>query len=462
MTNTLKQIFFISLFLLTLSVFAQTSDDSYKEPLKKVLTEIETRFEVKLEYPENLVKDRWVTYAGWRFRNSAEKTLDNVLPSLDLSYTKTGTNRYRIRAFEYHRRSPEEGKEQLESLASLYSDVSSWEDRKEKLRVCMRKALALDEFPAKPNSEAIVTGKRKMDGYTVQNVAIETLPGLFVCGSLYRPLKQKGKLPIVLNPDGHFSGGRFRPDAQYRCAMLARMGAIAFSYDLFAWGESLLQFKTEDHRRSLAMKIQALNGIRIIDYLSSLEDADPKRIAITGASGGGSQTMLIAALDDRITVSVPVVMLSAYFSGGCPCESGLPVHLCEGGTNNAEIAAMAAPRPLLVISDGKDWSDHVPEIEFPYLQRIYGFYGKTSVVQNVHLGDEGHDYGVSKRMAMYVFMAEHMKLNTDLVKDRTGKIDESKCTIEEASALYVFGKDGERLPAHAVKNFDALNQLFTR
>lgn len=444
-----------------LDVSAQTSDDAYREPLTKVFADIEKRFSVKLRYPEELVKDRYVTYAGWRFRTTADETLNNVLASLDLSYTKSGEDTYKIKAFEYHRKSVEDGKAQLDFLASQYNDTKTWETRKASLRECMIKALRLSPLPARPSSAPIVTAKRKYNGYTVENVAIETLPGLYVCGSLYRPLKQRGKAPIVLNPDGHFGGGRFRADSQYRCAMLARMGAIAFSYDLFAWGESLFQFKTEDHRRSLAMSIQALNSIRIIDYLTSLKDADPKRVGITGGSGGGSQTMLITAIDDRITASVPVVMLSCYFSGGCPCESGLPVHICEGGTNNVEIAAMAAPRPQLVISDGKDWSDHVPEIEFPYLQKVYSFYGRESLVKNVHLKEEGHDYGISKRMAMYSFLAEHLGLNIKLVQDKSGNVDESKVSIEEEATMYVFGKDGARLPERALRSFSELDRLFS-
>ncbi len=460
--NVLKSHYIIILFLLfSLGLRAQTSDDQYREPLTKVFADIEKRFNVKLRFPEELVKDRYVTYAGWRFRTTTEETLNNVLASLDLSYTKTGADTYKIKAFEYHRKSVEDGKAQLDYLASQYSDTETWESKKASLRECIIKALRLSRLPAKPASVPIVTAKRKYDGYTVENVAIETLPGLYVCGSLYRPLKQKGEAPVVLNPDGHFGGGRFRADSQYRCATLARMGAIAFSYDLFAWGESLLQFRTEDHRRSLAMTIQALNSIRIIDYLTSLDGADPKRVGITGGSGGGSQTMLITAIDDRITASVPVVMLSCYFSGGCPCESGMPVHLCDGGTNNAEIAAMAAPRPQLVISDGKDWSDHVPEIEFPYLQKVYRFYGKESHVKNVHLKEEGHDYGISKRRAMYAFLAEHLELNIGMIKDKSGNVDESKVSIEEEATMYVFGKDGARLPDGALKSFSELDQLFS-
>jgi dienelactone hydrolase len=143
---------------------------------------------------------------------------------------------------------------------------------------------------------------------------------------LYKPSKYKGKIPVILNPDGHWEKQRYRPDCQYRCATFARMGAMAFSYDLFAWGESLLQFQSADHRRSLAMTIQVLGAIRILDYLLSLKDADTNRVAMTGGSGGGSHTVLMTAIDERIKVCAPVVSLSSYFYGGCPRESGMNIH----------------------------------------------------------------------------------------------------------------------------------------
>jgi hypothetical protein len=451
----------VLLFLLSLQAYAQTSDEQFRVPLDTVLNEIERRFQVTVSYPDELVKDRWVTYAGWRFKNDVEETLRNVLSSQDLSFSKAGENKYKIKQFEYWRKTPEEGREQLTYLASLYNDVKSWEKRKLDLRSCMYEALGFNHLPASPVVKPIITSKRKMNGYTVENIAIETLPGVFVSGSIYRPLRKKEKLPVILCPNGHFGKGRYREDQQYRCAMLARMGAIVISYDLFAWGESLLQFQTEDHRKSLAMTMQALNSIRILDYLLSLKEADPQRVGITGGSGGGSQTMLITALDDRIKVSVPVVMLSSYFSGGCPCESGRPVHLCGGGTNNAELAGMAAPRPQLIISDGKDWSAHVPEIEYPFLQKIYSYYEKPALVKNIHLADEGHDYGYSKRIAMYSFMAQHLNLDLKAIRDKSGKVDESAVTIEDEPDLYALGKKGEQLPSHAIKNFAALEKIFS-
>jgi sugar phosphate isomerase/epimerase len=439
-------------------VAQDNSDGKYKKPLKEVLEMVQERYHVSIKYTDEQVKDRWVNYADWRFRNDAETTLKNVLAPLDMDVNKTGDQAYKLKTYEYWRRSYEEGKATLDRLASLYHNKEEWTRRAETLRSCLYQTLQLSPLPPKPSSNAIATLWRKKDGYEVSNIAIEILPGLYINGSLYRPLKIKGKIPVILNPDGHWERQRYRPDCQIRCAALARMGAMAFSYDMFAWGESLLQFKSEDHRRSLAMPIQLLGSIRILDYLLSLKAADKERVGITGGSGGGTQTMLVTALDDRIKVSVPVVSVSAYFYGGCPCESGMPVHACAGGTDNVELTAMAAPRPMLVVSDGKDWTDHMPEHDFPYLRRVYGFYGAAGKVENVHLPNDGHDYGLSKRTPMYKFMAKYLGLNLRAIQDKAGNIDESKCTVEPDTALYVFGAHGERLPANAIKGFDELQR----
>ncbi len=448
--------------MLSAGTFAQQSaDDSLKEPLKQVLTEVAARFHVQIKYDESLVKDKVVTFAQWRFRPDVDKTLNNILTPLDISFPKTA-GVYKLRKFDYPRWTVEDGKEQLDHLSSLYTDAASFEKRKMALRACMLSTLRLSPMPAKPASKPIITNTRQMDGYTIENVAIETLPGLYVCGSLYKPANIKGKIPVILSPNGHFEKGRYNKDQQKLCASFARMGAMALSYDLFAWGESTLQFKFDDHNRSLAMSIQALNSLRLIDFLLSQKDADPSRLGITGASGGGSQTMLLSALDDRIKVSAPVVMLSCYFYGGSLSESGMPVHLCEGGTDNPELAAMFAPKPQLVVSDGKDWTEHVPEIEFPYLQKVYGYYGKKDAVSNVHLANEGHDYGISKRKAVYEFMAKNLGLNISTIEDASGNIDESKSTVEKEQALYVFGDKGERLPANAIHGFDEMVKVFDK
>ena len=457
-----KRLFFIILIALTagITVYSQNSDDRYKKTLKEVLKEIEQRFHITIKYAPEMIEGQWVSYADWRFRQDAEITLKNVLTPLDMGFNKTGPHEYKLKYYEYYRWAVEDGWQKLDSLASRYSDRNSWEKRKAQLRPELFKALLLSPLSDAPKSQPIKTRKRIMNGYSIENIAIEIMPGLYVNGSLYSPLKIKSKIPVVLCPDGHWEKQRYRADCQLRCATIARMGALAFSYDLFAWGESLLQFKPEDHRRSLAQTIQTLGGIRILDYLLSLKEADPERVAISGGSGGGSHTVLMTALDDRITLSAPVVSLSSYFYGGCPCECGMPIHFCGGGTNNVELAAIAAPRPQLVVSDGKDWTDRMPEHDFPYLQKIYGYYDKKELVENVHLPSEGHDFGISKRTALYDFLAKNFNLDKSAIQGKSGKYDESSVTIEPEQAMYVFGQKGENLPSNAIKGFDNLQKLF--
>jgi hypothetical protein len=454
------------LFIVTLSlvshVLAQTqnTDQLYKKPLVDVLQDIQSRFKVQIKYSVPQVKDKWVNFADWRFRADVDETLTNVLSPLDMKVNKEKPGVYKLKEYEYYRWEVQDGWAYLDKLASKYTDKASWEVRKDSIKPQLYQALQLSPMPAKPISKPINTAKRIFDGYSVENIALEILPGVWVNGSLYKPLRTKGKVPVVLSPDGHWAKQRYRADCQIRCATIAKMGAMAFSYDLFAWGESMLQFKYEDHRRSLAQTVQTLGGIRILDYFTSLKETDTTRIGISGGSGAGSHSILMTAMDNRIKLSAPVVAMSSYFYGGCPCESGMPIHQCGGGTDNVELAAMAAPRPQLLVSDGGDWTAHTPEHDFPYLQKMYGYYGSTDQVENVHLPTEGHDFGSNKRIALYDFLIKHFHLNGAAVKDKTGKYDESKVTIEKESALYVFGDKGERLPKNAVMGFENLEKLF--
>lgn len=442
--------------------FTQTSDNKFSMPLSEVVKEIENRYGITLRDSDNQVEGKTVTYALWRFTPDVEETMFNVLHSVDLTYKKEDKNKYKIKKFQYHRLTLEQGKEKLTYLSSLYNDKESFDKRKAEIKSCLPEALGINNMPPEPDSKPMRTNKRKYKGYTAENIAFETVEGFYVCGTIYKPAKIKEKLPVILCPNGHFGGGRYRPDQQKRCAALAKMGAITISYDLFAWGESLLQFKKEDHHESLAMQMQALNSIRLLDYLLSLPEADTERVAITGGSGGGSHTMLISAMDDRIKVSVPVVMLSCIHYGGCPCESGMPIHLCGNGTNNVELASLFAPKPQLVVSDGGDWTKNVPEVEFPFMQRIYGYYNAQENLENAHIANEGHSYSHAKRFPMYTFMAKHLGLNLKAIQNKAGEFDESFVTIEEEKAMYSFGDKGELLPKNAIQSIEELKELIKK
>ncbi|KUJ61029.1 acetyl xylan esterase [Flavobacteriaceae bacterium CRH] len=455
------KIYILLFFAATFANAQITSDENFRKPVSETLKKMEAIFHVTINDDRGLLKGKELDYADWRIEpGNLAISLTNILAPFELMYFKQPDGTYIIRKYENHKVSVDKGRERLDYLTTLYSNVSEWEARKKEIKACMIKSFGLDKVPPMPKSKPILTSKRIYKDYSIENIGLEILPGVYVTGSIYKPYPLNKKAPVILTPDGHFGDGRYRKDEQYRCAIMAKMGAIVVSYDLFAWGESLLQFPEQTHRNSIASTVQVLSGIRLLDYLSTQKNVDMSLVGVTGGSGGGSHTMFLAALDDRITVSAPVVMVSSHFSGGCPCESGRGIHLCGNGTNNAEISAMMAPKPQLIVSDGKDWTLAVPELEFPFIQRTYELYGKKDLVENAHFAKEGHDFGVSKRMVLYPFMAKYLGLDLNKVKNEKGEIDESTCVIEPYDKLYVFGNKAENLPKNALKDIDKLYEMF--
>lgn len=336
----------------------------------------------------------------------------------------------------------EEAEQKLIEYAKMYNNAEEWKQRAEKIRKNIILGAELDRIPSEDLSYPIkvVSGiKHTMKGYTVENLALEMKPGYFVTGNLYLPERIEGKIPAILCPHGHWDKlddyGRFREDMQYRCASLSRMGAAVFAYDMTGFGENT----NSKHFDKKALNLQTYNGIRILDYFSSLDYVDTTRIGITGASGGGTQTFVLAAIDDRIDVSAPVVMVSAYFFGGCVCESGMPIHKKgDFETNNVEIAASFAPKPLMLVSDGDDWTKNSPEVEYPYIENIYKMFDAEENFEYVHLPKEVHNYGPSKRLAVYPFLAKHLNLNYQNVLDSTGNVNEDFVVLLDTTALKVY------------------------
>lgn len=432
-----------------------TYENNFAKPLNVTLSEIAARFNVKLKYDIDTV-GKMVDFADFRVRPySVEESLTNVLSIFDYKFVKQDATTYKLKNYEYARRTDEDGVKMLAYLNTLYNDKASFEKRATQLRAEVRQRLGVDALlkqcvPTKP----ILSKIRKYDGYQVQNIAVETLPGLYVCGTIYYP-SSKGKHALIICPNGHFFDGRYRKDQQQRMATLARMGAVCIDYDLFGWGESGLQVGFAAHQTSAAHVIQAMNGLILLDYMIKQSSIDTKRVGVNGGSGGGTQTILLSVLDNRFTAAAPVVSMSSHFDGGCPCESGMPVTLSGGGTNNAELMACFAPRPLLVVSDGGDWTASTPTLEYPYLQHIYGFYGATDQVTNVHLPNEKHDFGPNKREPVYAFFAKVFHLDIS-------KKDESKVTIEPQKAMLSFGEKGELLPKNAIHSFREVTAFFPK
>ena len=348
-----------------------------------------------------------------------------------------------------------EGKAALEKFAATYQNRKEWEQRAEMIRNGIRAGANLAGLPTNTPLKPISHSKRTYDGYTVENVAFESLPGLFVTGNLYRPLQPQKSYAAILSPHGHGPDPRFGEAMQKRCATLARMGAIVLALDMVGTGDS----DQTIHKHPYAMQLQIQNSRRAIDYLLTLPGVDKNRIGVTGESGGGTQTFLLTALDKRIAVSVPVVMVSAYFFGGCVCESGMPIYKSQNHqTSNVEIAALAAPRPMLLVSDGKDWTSNTPEVEFPYIRNVYKLYGKENLVQNHHLPTEGHDYGINKRKGVYPFLAQHLNLYLAKVTNAQGEIDESFVQVEKPEVLRVFNAEHVR-PAYAIMGDEAVTKM---
>lgn len=278
----------------------------------------------------------------------------------------------------------------MKEFASTWNDLESWENRATIIRNGIIEGLKLTKMPKiDGNFNTKISSTRAFDGYIVENIRIESFPRYYITGNIYRPADQEGKIPAILSPHGHWENRRFEAEVQYRCAVLARMGAIVFVYDMVGYGDN----KQIGHKIPIAMLLQTWNSKRVLEYLLSRPDVDPERIGMTGASGGATQTFLFAAIDDRIKVSVPAVQISAHFFGGCVCESGMPVHKSKHHqTNNVEIAALCASRPMLLISNGADYTKNTPRIEFPYIQKVYSLYNSEYKVENAHFPEETHDY----------------------------------------------------------------------
>ena len=425
----MKQLFLSGTFLFfSLAATSQTYETHYARPVHDVILDVSKQFGVKLKFDANVDTCVTLPYADFRIRPySLEQTLDNICKYFDWNWWKQSGNSYKIKLYEYPRRHDDEGRQMLNWLSQKYSNAKEWEQRRAVLINEVRERLEIDAFldSCVKDVSAILSKVKKLDGYTTQNICLELTPGKHVFGTIYTSLK-KGKKPLIICPDGHWPS-RYRDDEQQRLATLARMGAVCVDFDLYGYGQSADE--VGDHHTARAHIFQAACGLKLLEWmLANRKDIDTTRIAANGGSGGGTHTVLLALLDSRITVSAPVVHVASHFDGGCPCESGMPVQLAGGGTCEAELAALIAPRPLLLVSDGGDWTSTTPELEFPFIRRIFSFYNAENNVRNVHLPDERHDFGPNKRQAVYDFFADVFQLDRSM-------IDESKVNIQPAEAL---------------------------
>ncbi|HEX3998303.1 MAG TPA: acetylxylan esterase [Pirellulales bacterium] len=338
------------------------------------------------------------------------------------------------------------------------ASLEEWQRRAERVRRQLLVATGLWPMPTKTPLNAVVHGRVERPGYSVDKVYFESFPGHFVSGNLYRPTGRSGKLPGVLCPYGHWTGGRFseasvreirkqvvegaerfedggRYPLQARCAELAGMGCIVFHYDMEGYSDSgqisidvahhltkrrpemdtpehwgLFSVQAELHLQSV-MGIQTWNSVRSLDFLLSQPDVDPGRIAVTGASGGGTQTFLLAAVDPRVKVAVPAVMVSTAMQGGCTCENCCYLRV---GTGNIELAGLIAPRPLCCLA-ADDWTHEIMTKGYPELKKLYGLYGKDKDKDFTAkaLLQFPHNYNYVSREVMYQWLNKYFKLGME-------------------------------------------------
>ena len=300
----------------------------------------------------------------------------------------------------------------------VYISREAWEKRKEHLRKQILSAAGLYPMPQKTPLHPRIFGRIENRDCIIEKVLIETIPGYYLGGNLYRPLHATGKHPAILNPHGHWTYGRLENQPLYSGQSLginlARQGYVVFAWDMVGYNDTVqtphnFGNPVEQLWSFGPLGLQVWNAIRALDFVASLDDVDPARLAMTGASGGATQTILLAAIDDRLQFAAPVNMVSAIMQGGDFCENAPGLRV---GTNNVEIAAMFAPKPMLLVSATGDWTRNTPTEEFPAIQKIYALYGKPDNVETLQL-KAPHNYNKENREAVYRFFGKHILGETD-------------------------------------------------
>ena len=322
------------------------------------------------------------------------------------------------------------------------AEIADWPERRAEIRLRILVAAGLHPMPQRSPLHAIVHGKIDRPEYSVERVILESFPGHFVTGSLYRPTAGSGKRPALLSPHGHWTKGRFhdhgearvkqeiekkgerflragRHPIQARCVQLARMGCIVFVYDMEGYADSvqlehragprgpglLFSPQAELHGQTI-FGLQTWNSIRALDFVSSLPDVDTARIGVTGASGGGTQTMVLAAVDDRVAASFPAVMVSEAMQGGCTCENASHLRISQG---NIDIAAASAPSPLGLIA-ADDWTKELETKGHPDLKSLYERLEAGNAYEAHFHTQFRHNYNAVNRQHLYHFVNRHFRL----------------------------------------------------
>ncbi len=295
-----------------------------------------------------------------------------------------------------------------------FASLDAWNQRAAHIRELILESAGLMPMPERTPLGAQVFGEIKRDDYSVSKVYFESLPGFIVTGNLYRPAGE-GPFPAILSPHGHWAYGRLENSAVAsvpgRAINLARQGFVVFTIDMVGYNDSwqlphrLFGGPREKLWGLSVAGLQLWNGIRALDFLESLPYVRRDAIGATGASGGGTQVFLLAAVDERVAVAAPVNMISLQMQGGCLCENQPGLRL---DTTNVEIAATIAPRPLLMVSATGDWTTNTMKREYPAVRELYALRGAADRVHGVQF-DAPHNYNRDSREAVYAWMARWLQ-----------------------------------------------------
>jgi dienelactone hydrolase len=341
--------------------------------------------------------------------------------------------------------------------ARTFQTLAEWEAHKAHLRGQILSAAGLMPLLPKNDLHPQVFGKIENRDYSIEKVLLETLPGYYLGGNLYRPLRAAPPegFPAILSPHGHWDYGRLEhtttASVPARCINLARQGYVVFAYDMVGYNDTLQtphDFGDKPIEQLWGfgpLGLQLWNAIRAIDFVEALPGVNRRRIGVTGASGGATQTMMVQAVDDRIQFSAPANMVSFIMQGGSLCENAPNLRI---GTNNVEIASMMAPRPMFMAAATEDWTRHMMEEEYPAVRAVYDLYGKGDNVEALLL-QAPHNYNMANREAMYAFFGKHVLGITDREKLRERSIHVEK--LQDMLAL-----ENRKLPDNAI----SFQQLF--
>jgi len=337
--------------------------------------------------------------------------------------------------------------------------------------------LGLSPLPEKTPLHATITRTLDRGDYSVDMLHYQSRPGLYVTANLYRGATIAGgqRLPAILYVCGHSPRGRNGNKTAYQShgIWFARHGYICLMVDTLQLGE-LVGVHHGTYREGrwwwlsrgyTPAGVECWNGIRGIDYLLSRPDVDPERIGVTGISGGGAATFWIAAADDRVKSAVPVSGMSDLLSyipnrvinGHCDCMFLYNTYQWPW----TRIAALIAPRPLLIVNSDQDsiFPMDGNERVINRLERVYSLFGAGDLVDSV-VSIGGHAYRQDIRRAAYRFLNTHLKNDSRPVLD--SEVDLVTDTAEPVhpispEQLRVFLQDSD-LPKDAINNH--VDQLF--